>query len=111
MSDSSKQITVKAIENSIDRESGTIAMQLKLRQAMFDSIKEDDIADIIKKQVEKAKAGDQASLQFVMKYVLGFGQPTTLQQLNIITTDVATAAKMAKTASREHISVRREPPF
>lgn len=86
-------------------------MQGKLRQAIFNSINEDDVSAIIKKQVEKAKAGDQASLQFVMKYVLGFGQPTTLQQLNIITTDVATAAKMAKATARETISVRREPPF
>lgn len=59
------------------------------------SISEADVSKIVAKQVEKAKAGDEASLQFVMKYVLGFGAPTTLQQINVITTDVATAAKIA----------------
>ena len=107
MSGVTKQITVKEIEESIERESGTIAMQLKLRQAIFDSVTDDDVIAIIKKQVEKAKAGDPASLQFMMKYVLGFGQPTTLQQLNVITTDVATSAKIAKLASGPRVTTLR----
>lgn len=74
-------------------------MQAQLRQAMFNSISEEDVAEIVKRQVEKAKSGDEKSLQFVMKYVLGYGQPTTLQQVNVITTDVHTAAKIAKGAN------------
>lgn len=69
-------------------------MQGQLRQAIFDSINESDVAEIVKKQVDKAKDGDSKSLEFVMKYVLGFGQPVTLQQINVM--DVETAARIAK---------------
>lgn len=87
-------VTISQVENQIDQHTGTLAMQGKLRQAIFDAISEQDVADIVKKQVEKAKAGDDKSLQFVMKYVLGFGQPMTLQQINVM--DVETAARVAK---------------
>jgi len=69
-------------------------MQGQLRQAIFDAINEEDVAAIVKKQVEKAKEGDDKALQFVMKYVLGFGQNITLQQINVM--DVETAARVAK---------------
>lgn len=69
-------------------------MQGQLRQAIFDAISEEDVAAIVKKQVEKAKGGDDKALQFVMKYVLGFGQNVTLQQINVM--DVETAARVAK---------------
>lgn len=69
-------------------------MQSQLRQAIFDSISEEDVAAIVKKQVEQAKQGDDRSLQFVMKYVLGFGQNINLQQINVM--DVETAARVAK---------------
>ena len=96
MPNKSKQISISEVEDSIARESSTVSMQGKLRQAIFDSINESDVAQIVAKQVEKAKQGDDAALQFVMKYVLGFGKPTTLQQINVITTDVATASKIAR---------------
>jgi hypothetical protein len=87
-------MTIQKVENQIDQHNGTLAMQGQLRQAIFDAITEQDVAAIVKKQVEKAKQGDDKSLQFVMKYVLGFGQPITLQQINVM--DVETAARVAK---------------
>lgn len=80
-------------------------MQGQLRQAIFDSISESDVADIVKKQVEKAKAGDNKSLEFVMKYVLGFGQPLTLQQINV-TTDVEGAARISRAGKRNSYDSR-----
>lgn len=87
-------MTIQKVENQIDQHNGTLAMQGQLRQAIFDAITEQDVAEIVKKQVEKAKQGDDKSLQFVMRYVLGFGQPITLQQINVM--DVETAARVAK---------------
>lgn len=87
-------MTIQKVKNQIDQHNGTLAMQGQLRQAIFDAIAEQDVAEIVKKQVEKAKQGDDKSLQFVMKYVLGFGQPITLQQINVM--DVETAARVAK---------------
>lgn len=87
-------MTLQAVEAQVDQHNGTIAMQGRLRQAIFDAITEHDVAEIVKKQVEKAKQGDDKSLQFVMKYVLGFGNPITLQQINVI--DAKTASRVAK---------------
>lgn len=87
-------MTIKNVENQIAQHQGTLAMQGQLRQAIFDAITEQDVAEIVKKQVEKAKQGDDNSLQFVMKYVLGFGQPHTVQQINVM--DVETAARVTK---------------
>ena len=91
-------MSIASVEESIDKHNGTLAMQGQLRQAIFDSINESDVAEIVKKQVEKAKAGDDKALQFVMKYVLGFGQSITLQQINVM--DVETAARIAKQTNR-----------
>jgi hypothetical protein len=87
-------MTLGKVESQIEQQSNTLAMQGRLRQAIFDAITEQDVSVIVKKQVEKAKEGDEKSLQFVMKYVLGFGQPITLQQINV--PDAKTAAKVAK---------------
>lgn len=89
-------MTISQVENQIDQHSGTLAMQGQLRQAIFDAISETDVTEIVKRQVEKAKQGDDKSLQFVMKYVLGFGQPVTLQQINVM--DIETAARVTKTS-------------
>jgi hypothetical protein len=89
-----QRMTISKVESQIEQHNGTLAMQGQLRQAIFDAITEQDVAAIVKKQVEKAKQGDHQSLQFVMKYVLGFGQPVTLQQINVM--DVETSAKIVK---------------
>lgn len=97
-------ITVQQIDDSIGRHAGTLSMQSQLRQAMFDAINADDVAQIVKKQVEKAKNGDEKSLQFVMKYVLGTDQPVKLQQ--IVCTDVETAARLAKSGAINNAEYR-----
>lgn len=87
-------MTIQNVESQIDEQNGTLSMQGTLRQAIFDAISVQDVTEIVKKQVEKAKAGDEKSLQFVMKYVLGFGQPISVQQINVVSTK--TAARIAK---------------
>lgn len=94
MSGSTNTLSIAEVEKNLDQHNGTLAMQGLLRQAIFDAIKEEDVAEIVKKQVEKAKGGDDKALHFVMKYVLGFGQNVTLQQINVM--DVETAARVAK---------------
>jgi hypothetical protein len=87
-------MTIQNVESQIDEQNGTLSMQGTLRQAIFDAISVQDVTEIVKKQVEKAKAGDEKSLQFVMKYVLGFGQPISVQQINVVSTKEA--ARIAK---------------
>ena len=87
-------MTIQNVESQIDEQNGTLSMQGTLRQAIFDAISVQDVTEIVRKQVEKAKAGDEKSLQFVMKYVLGFGQPISVQQINVVGTK--TAARIAK---------------
>lgn len=87
-------MTIQNVESQIDEQNGTLSMQGKLRQAIFDAISVQDVTEIVKKQVEKAKAGDERSLQFVMKYVLGFGQPISVQQINVVSAKAA--ARIAK---------------
>lgn len=87
-------MTIQNVESQIDEQNGTLSMQGKLRQAIFDAISVQDVTEIVKKQVEKAKAGDEKSLQFVMKYVLGFGQPISVQQINVVSAKAA--ARIAK---------------
>jgi hypothetical protein len=94
-----KGLILSEVEESFAKQSDVMSMQNQLRQAIFGAITEQDVSQIIKKQVEKAKDGDDKALQFVMKYALGFGQPVTLQQVNVI--DTATAARIAKGAVRD----------
>lgn len=77
----------------------SIAWQEKLRQAIFESVTEEDVKGIVRAQVDKAKAGDKAALKFVMEYIVGAkNQPTKLVQQNYYQ-DVATAARMARTGT------------
>lgn len=87
-------MTIQNVESQIDEQNGTLSMQGQLRQAIFNAISMQDVTEIVKKQVEKAKAGDEKSLQFVMKYVLGFGQPISVQQINVVSAKAA--ARIAK---------------
>lgn len=70
-------------------------MQAELRMAMFDAISSEDVRAIVAKQIEKAKAGDDAAAKFVLAQVLGNNTPVKITQNNVIT-DVATAARIAK---------------
>jgi len=42
-----------------------------MRRAAMKAVTEEDIAAIVRKQVEKAKTGDQAAMKFVFDHVLG----------------------------------------
>ncbi len=75
-------------------------MQGQLRQAIFDSITEQDVAEMVRSRSRKAKSGDDKALQFVMKYVLGFGQPVTLQQINVMGRRDRGADRQAELISR-----------
>jgi hypothetical protein len=70
-------------------------MQSKLQQAVFDAVTEDDIQAIVAKQVEKAKEGDDKAMQYVMKYVVGFGSTTKLEQTNVLVATTEQAARIA----------------
>ena len=59
------------------------AMADKLRQAMFDGIKESDIKDIVANLVEKAKKGDKTALKFIFDYMLAVPRPDTAVQVNV----------------------------
>jgi hypothetical protein len=43
----------------------------KLRAAMMGAVSEQDVIEIVKRQVQRAKEGDPHALKFVMEYVLG----------------------------------------
>ncbi len=50
---------------------GVPAWMQKMRQAAVDKISEDDIAEIVKAHVERAKKGDLSSTRFIFEQVLG----------------------------------------
>lgn len=58
------------------------AMTTRLRSAMFDSISEADVSQIMKKVVEKAKEGDAKAAQTVMDYLLGGKANINFKQVN-----------------------------
>lgn len=49
-----------------------------LREAAFDAVSESDIADIMKKQVEKAKAGDARAASFVTGFLCNVPKSVTI---------------------------------
>lgn len=87
-------VCVGEVEGAINQFTGMLANQATLRAAIFDSISCEDVRQIVAKQIAKAKEGDEKSLQFVMRYVLGFGQDVNLQQFLVM--DTETAARLAK---------------
>lgn len=92
-------MTVQEFESSVGLHAQTVALQSKLRAAVFNGINAGDVQAIIAKQVEKAKAGDAHAAQFVMRFVVGMGQPVTLQNFNVYG-GVEQAARVASKKSR-----------
>ena len=92
-------ITVRDFEGAVGLHAQSVAIQSKLRAAVFSGVKEGDIQAIIAKQVEKAKAGDASAAQFVMRCVVGMGQPVTLQNFNVYG-GVEEAARVARRKSK-----------
>lgn len=74
-----------------------MSWQAQLRAVVANSISEEDVRDIILKQVEKAKAGNESAAKFVLNQVLGTNTPVTIRQTNIVT-DPETAARLARDA-------------
>lgn len=64
-----------AKSNNLPAPSGVPEWAQRLRQAAFDGITEEDMAAIVRAQVDKAKAGDQQAAKFVLEYLVGIGAP------------------------------------
>lgn len=79
----SNQSTAFKLSEATSQLPEVLTHQAKLRNAMFQGVTEDDIQTIVKKQVEKAKNGDEKSLKFVTEFLLGNNkQNVTLVQEN-----------------------------
>ena len=57
-----------------------LTYQAKLRAAMFDAVNPQDITDIVKNRIAKAKEGDKDALKFVTDYLLGANSGFTFVQ-------------------------------
>lgn len=56
-----------------ESESDVTSLSSQLRAAVYDGISQADVADIVKKQVEKAKSGDSQAIRFLFEFVIGKG--------------------------------------
>ena len=92
---SKNAIKLADVESTISREADIADWQSSHRMAIYDSIDESDISEIVKNQVAKAKDGDANAIKFVFGHVLGGNRALTVNQTQVIT-DVETAAKMAR---------------
>ena len=72
-----------------------LGWQQQLRAAMFDAVNEADVKEIVQKQVERAKQGNESAARFLLQHVLGTQTPITVNQTTVIT-DVETAAKLTR---------------
>lgn len=82
------------VDETLQKQGQILDWQASLRQACYDAINDQDIQQIVKNQVAKAKEGDERAIKFIFGTVLGANQPVTIHQTNVIT-DVATAARLA----------------
>lgn len=84
--------SLKSIENTMPV--GIPKHVLELREAIYNGISGADMADIVKKQVELAKAGDLAAAKFIVDYVLASQiQPIQVTQNILIQSNEATNEK------------------
>lgn len=61
------------------------AWQDQLRRAMFDSVKESDITEIVANMVKRAKDGDSQACRMVFEYVMGGNKaPQSVTQNNVL---------------------------
>lgn len=89
-------LKVSQINNQlIEVQQDTANYQASLRAACFNAISPDDMAQVVAKQLEKAKEGDVKAANFMMSLV-GSNSSTRIQQTNIFATDVEGAARIAK---------------
>lgn len=50
---------------------GAPAFMAKLRMAMFNGVTEDDVSDLVKSLMQRAKDGDKEATKLVFEYLLG----------------------------------------
>lgn len=94
MSSKNNSLVLQAAEGEIMPEEMTY--QAKLRTAMFDGVTEQDVTDVVKSIVEKAKAGDAKSQQVFFDYIVGAKcKPTSVTVNNHFAT-VEQAARIRK---------------
>lgn len=75
-------LSLKQVNGSHAEVSAIVSWQVKLRQAMFDAVTEDDVKEIVRAHVDAAKKGDAAAIRFVTDVLLGSKQAVTLVQNN-----------------------------
>jgi hypothetical protein len=91
-------IKLSDLSKQMQDQNDIVDWQLNLQKACFGGITESDIQEIVKNQVEKAKAGDQNAIKFVMGHLLGGSRPINVHNTQIIT-DVERAARLARSRS------------
>lgn len=96
---SEKSLATKQISSAQATLTDLVQWQAALRAAMVNSIDEDDMKQIVEKQVEKAKAGDARALQFVLDLV---GAKTPVTITNNLVVDAETAARLQRISSMKN---------
>lgn len=87
-------LILKAVEGQIVPEEQTF--QCQLRQAVFNGVNEDDVSDVVKQIVAKAKAGDTSAQKMFFEYVLGNKTKPTQIVVNNHFQNVEQAARLRK---------------
>ena len=94
MSESKTTLKLRAIEGQLMPDEDTF--QARLRQAVFDGVRESDVTEVVKSIVEKAKQGDAQATRTFFDYILGGKtKPTNITVHNHFA-DVEQAAKAGK---------------
>lgn len=78
----------------------------ELRKAAFNAVSEQDITDIMRKQLEKAKAGDSAAAKMVLGYLTGGGAPKVkiVQQVVVAQQNGTANPEVTTTSRKAHAS-------
>lgn len=79
----------------------------RLRTALFENVSEDDVAEIARTLVAKAKAGDLAATRLLLGYVTG-GSSTVIKQAVIVQGQALSPLPTAPTVSLPHTHEKLE---
>lgn len=72
-------LILSEVAGQVDEEQ---TFQHQLRNAVFNAVNEQDVTDVVKGIVERAKEGDDKSVKHLFDYVLGAKTPVKLVQNN-----------------------------
>lgn len=81
--------------------------QAKLRHAIYDGIKESDVAEIVQGIVKRAKNGDEKAVKQFFEYVLGSGVKQATQNNVYVSAPAASEPTSAKPRTAGKIEVMR----